>query len=318
MDTTVLVLFINHKPSQCGVYQFGKNTGTVLSLSKKVNFKYIECANIPEFVDIVKNHPETKGIIFNHHPVPMPWVNLALMKNYPNIKFFLIMHDFQMVIPGVPTIHPDPTVKETELDIPIGRLVVNTEPLPISVLPNTIGTFGFGFYHKGLPELVDIVNQQFNEVNIRMHIPFSTFGDADGRLAKETAQKCISKAKSGISVEINHEYMGEKELLYWLASNTINIFNYMEYPAMSNGLSSVIDWALAAHRPIGVSRCKMFRHILNAQPSICIEDKGIKDIIRDGIKPILPFIERWQPVNLIKDYERIVDERILQNTKSIS
>jgi hypothetical protein len=95
-------------------------------------------------------------------------------------------------------------------------------------------------------------------------------------------------------------------MLDFLAGNTVNIFLYDVHK--NRGLSSVIDWALAAHRPIVINKCGMFRHIYNAKPSICIEDSSLKDIIKNGITPLIPFYNEWTPEKFIQRYENIIKE----------
>jgi SAM-dependent methyltransferase len=71
-----------------------------------------------------------------------------------------------------------------------------------------------------------------------------------------------------------------------------------------------VDNALAVKKPLAVSRCLMFRHILEGAPSVCIEDFSLKNIMADGYEPLKKFAEEWNGENLRWEYERIV-ERIL-------
>ncbi len=52
----------------------------------------------------------------------------------------------------------------------------------------------------------------------------------------------------------------------------------------------------------------MFRHVSSASPSICIEDSSLKQIIGNGIAPLLPFYGEWGEPSFILDYERILDQ----------
>lgn len=52
----------------------------------------------------------------------------------------------------------------------------------------------------------------------------------------------------------------------------------------------------------------MFRHVSSASPSICIEDSSLKQIIDNGIAPLVPFYCEWSEPNFILDYERILDK----------
>jgi hypothetical protein len=52
----------------------------------------------------------------------------------------------------------------------------------------------------------------------------------------------------------------------------------------------------------------MFRHVINARPSICIEDASMKEIIANGTKPLEPFYEAWSPKKFVRAYDEIIDE----------
>jgi len=54
----------------------------------------------------------------------------------------------------------------------------------------------------------------------------------------------------------------------------------------------------------------MFRHVISATPSICIEDSSFQHIVDNGIVPLVPFYNEWSEAAFIMDYERIIDEII--------
>ena len=69
MDTNnPTVLFVNHKPQKCGVYEFGKAIGDVLINSKKFNFIYTEIDNWKEFNRIFHQF-KPAIVIYNYHPL---------------------------------------------------------------------------------------------------------------------------------------------------------------------------------------------------------------------------------------------------------
>src|SRR5262245_54554412 len=69
-------LFLNHKPSQCGVYEFGRNLGSALERSGG-SFLYKECGSSKELWNIIgSERPDV--IIYNYHPATMDWLNVSV------------------------------------------------------------------------------------------------------------------------------------------------------------------------------------------------------------------------------------------------
>jgi hypothetical protein len=54
------------------------------------------------------------------------------------------------------------------------------------------------------------------------------------------------------------------------------------------GLSSSIDYALASRRPIGISRCDMFRHLTDVSSSIFVDENTIQELIDKGTEVLNP------------------------------
>ncbi|MGB2704410.1 MAG: hypothetical protein WBC81_12135, partial [Chitinophagaceae bacterium] len=201
----------------------------------------------------------------------------------------------------------DPTLLlKNPLVFKTGRLIPSynkdkTEP-PIT----TIGSFGFATPKKGFERLVQKVQEEFDEAVIRLNMPSADFGDANGENAKFIAANCKSLiTKPGIKLEISHHFMHEDEVLDFLAGNSMNIFMYED--TVGRGISSAVDNAMAVKKPIGVSRCQMFRHILQAMPSICVEDNSLKNILNNGFSPLEKISKNWDAENLRWEYERILD-----------
>ena len=329
------VLFVNHKKSQCGVYEFGKNVGAVLLRSKKYNFIYTECSSLNELkADIVKNNPNV--IIYNYTSSTMPWAADKIYRGIYksniiniNIPQIGIIHETTQDVSDRATayrskflfgkginlsnslfdfyIAPDPTLLlKNNLVYKTGRLIPPYKNNFEAPEVPTIGSFGFGTPKKGFEKIVQLVQREFNEAIIRFNIPFADFGDKDGVGAKEIAKRCNALVnKSGIKLYISHDFLDHGEILDFLAKNTINVFLYED--ANGRGLSSVIDSALAVQRPIAISESSMFRHITDASPSICVTKNNLKTIIENGITPLLKYYSEWTPDNLLWDYERILD-----------
>ena len=75
------ILFVSHKKSQCGVYEFGKNITDVLERSKYYHFIHVECSSLSELHDaIAENSPD--AIIYNYYPIVMPWLTKEIIPGF--------------------------------------------------------------------------------------------------------------------------------------------------------------------------------------------------------------------------------------------
>ncbi|MFN8289569.1 MAG: methyltransferase domain-containing protein [Chitinophagaceae bacterium] len=314
------VLFINHPEKECGVHQFGENVFGAIRHSASFNFIYCECssrAGLEGFVN--KHNPE--AIIYNYYGSTMPWLNTGITRSI-RVPHIGIIHEVtqERVNQANKTlfdfhIAPDPTVLLTNpIVFKTGRLVPvykGTYQYPEKV---TIGSFGFGTKGKGFARIIETVQKEFDTAHIRMNIPFARFGDADGAGARSYADSCRRLiTKPGISLDITHDFLSQEEVLTFLAGNTINCFFYEENK--NRGISSVTDLALAVDKPVAISKSFMFRNMFGTSPSVCIEDLTLKEIIRNGTAPLLPFKKEWTPENLCWDYERICRNAIQHFTR---
>ncbi len=328
------ILFVSHSKAKCGVYEFGKNIYNAISPSKVYNFIKVECDSIEHLHNEIDSH-NPNAIIYNYHPSVMPWIVTKIAKgvyknNIANIDLIQvgIIHEITQEVADACTgyrnkfiigpsqkkinslfdfyIAPDPTLLlKNPLVFKTGRLVPeyqNSFPLPS--IPN-IGSFGFGTPNKGFEKLVTLVQEEFSEAIIRLNIPFADFGDSEGLNAKDIAKNCTDLIKNqNIQIEITHDFWDDKQMLDFLASNTINAFMYED--TSGRGLSSTVDNALAVNRPIAVSDSPMFRHVLYNCPSVNIQKFSLKEIIGNGFECLNNLSKNWDKQNLLWEYERIL------------
>jgi glycosyltransferase involved in cell wall biosynthesis len=314
------ILIISHKEKQCGVYQYGLNISEALRKSKRYEFIYCECSDKNELARAIKKFcPQV--IIYNYYPVTMPWLDAQITRSY-SIPQLGIMHevtqeeadnatkemfDFHLC-PDPTLIVRNPSVIKTKRLIPPYINMINLPEIP------TIGSFGFGFRDKGFERVVELVQQEFDIAHIKILMPFNDIVDSKGKQhALATAKRCRSLVKkSGIKLHISHDFLSKNDLLDFLASNTINVFLYDI--TKNRGISSTIEYALAVQRPLAINKCGMFRHVLNTTPSICIEDSNLREIISQGIVPLVPFYNEWSEAAFIYNYEQIIDQILCGNT----
>lgn len=328
------VLFITHKKTQCGVYNFGIDVLDVLKNSQKFQFIHVECSSVIELEKAINVHHPVL-VIYNYHPSVMPWVagRIApkILKN--NVSAILIpqigiMHELTQSVADTATnyrkkflpghtarltnsvfdfyIAPDPTLLlRNPLVYKTGRLIPKYENKFSAPENITIGSFGFGTPNKGFEKIVQLVQNEFDEATIRLNISRADFGDKDGSNAKKIADNCRSLIKKpGIQLEITHDYFDKKGMLDFLAQNTCNVFLYED--TENRGIASTIENAMAVKRPVAISDSIMFRHVLDAVPSISITKNSLKNIIENGFQPLQKYYDEWNDANLLWEYERIV------------
>ena len=343
MDRTVL--FVSHKKSQCGVYIPSLYITAALRDSKRYRFIRVECGALDELRTAVMTHRPV-AIICNYMPILFPWMADGFYRSEPifaGIVHIGVIHDVTRGVaagvvaykdgfvsgasPSTTTLFDyyialDPTIGVMSPIVQgIGRLIPvyqNDFPLPDKI---TVGSFGFGTPGKGFERIVPLVEQEFDEAVIRINIPASTFCDVDGSVAKTIAAYCHTQVtKPGIELTITHHYWSNKDLLDFLAQHTVNVFLYEDMGV--RGISSVIDMALAVKRPMAISDSVMYRHVLDANPSICVlkNDPGsnvmqtsLRTVIDNGFAPLQGHYDKWNAENYVRSYEGIVDAALQTN-----
>ncbi len=336
------VLFVTHRKKQCGVYEFGVNTFNAIKKSAKYSFVHAECESHEELNNaIASNKPEI--IIYNYHPAVMPWVCTKVSKGvYKNhlantgITQVGIIHEVTQEVSDTATayknsfilggsakkinslfdfyIAADPTLLlKNPFVFKTGRLIPSYTNSKTAPSVTTIGSFGFATPNKGFEKLVAKVKAEFDEAIIRLNMPFAAFGDADGNNAKKIAANCLALvAGTKIKLEISHDFLSNNQLMDFLAANSMNVFMYED--KNGRGISSAVDFALAVNRPLAVSDCPMFRHVLKSNPEICCDHDSLKNILSRGNAALHKTISSWDEANLIWEYERIVNAILMHKS----
>ena len=302
------VLFVSHKKSQCGVYVPSLHVTNALALSDRYQFIRAECESLSELLDAVALHSPA-AIIYNYMHVLFPWMADGGFKHNmsPHIIQIGIAHDSTSPLFDY-NIMLDPTFPKESGDVyGIGRLIPEYDNTFTAPAKLTVGSFGFGTPGKGFERIVPLVESEFAEAIVRINIPSADFGDKDGCVARGIAARCQAQVtKPGIELTVTHHYWDDMNLLDFLANNTVNVFLYEDMGI--RGISSVIDMALAAQRPIAISDSTMFRHMMDVRPSICVtRDTTLRTVIGNGIAPLKAHRDEWSVENFIRGYEYIMD-----------
>ncbi len=308
------ILVVSHAEKQCGIHEYGLNIVAALEKSSRYSFAYAECSNEKHLRWVVAQ-TRPSAIIYNYYPLTMPWLTSRMIRRY-QIPSLGVMHEGTQEVADSATqemfdyhLCPDPTLVENNPNVFKTRRLIPTYQGHGSVSEIvTIGSFGFGFGDKGFERLIETVHHEFDEARIALHLPFNgvTASDHQERTIAHIKKTVERISKPGIELVMTHDFLSKSQLLDFLASNTLNAFFYDTNKHL--GISSTIEHALAVKRPMAITKCGMFRHVYSANPSICIEDSSLKQIIANGVSPLEPFYDEWNEANFIADYERILDE----------
>lgn len=311
----MVIFIVNHKIKNCGVYQYGKRVALIASKSKLLNIHYIEADNQLEFQSLVDKY-KPSVIVYNHLTGTMPWVNADYVEllRKRGIKQGTIVHNVAYSTFFDFYLHQDPNFKTSKNNYKLLRpLFQYNNNINLQSNQIKIGSFGFGFFSKYYNDLCSYVRDSFInsacQIQLRLHLTHSHFceNSKDIEIIKHHANQIISN--SNISLNITTNFISDDELLDFLAGNHINIFFYQKYNDY-NGISSSIDYALSVKRPIAICKSNMFSHIWNANPSICVEDTSLNEIINNGFKPLECYYNEWSHENFIKIFEQNINNII--------
>ena len=244
----------------------------------------------------------------------MPWMNEILAQELREfgIVQMLLVHNVNYSTFFDYYLHQNPDYTDDDKNFAICRplfdydsnLIEDTDVLKI-------GSFGFGFRVKYFDEICRVVNEQLYDrnVEIRLHLTHSHFCENANDI-QGIKYECLSRITSpNIKLTMTHEFLTDIEMLDFLSENDLNIFFYQDYPSY-NGISSTIDYALSVQKPIAICKSRMFSHIMNVEPSICVEDTYLLDIINNGFIPLEEKYKKWTNSKFIDRIEKIIGEVI--------
>jgi len=301
------VLFINPEKQRCGVHQYGKRLYSILAESKKMEM--INCA--------MNESPPVDVVIYNWHPIIDPGMSAIgfLPPGCEKVKRVIVYHDGEIndsLVDAVLFSDPSSPSNRNKWHH-IGRPLPDFLPRPHSKIGDQIIIGIHGFCGAWATRVVEKVSAEYERATVRMLLPPSDHCDPSAATARAVFDQCSAIRGDGITLEVTHDFLTELGLLEWLSHNDVNCF--IRDPAPSSGISSALDAALAVRRPIAINRHPMFRHMTNLEPSICVDDLSIGQIIRNGLTPLVPVYERNRREMVRDEIELIIDCLFLSNQR---
>lgn len=311
--------------SACGIGLIGDLFGNALLDHPKYNVKLLYSDDLAEIKKTIRNYlPD--AILYNYSPVSTYWINDISLRygEFEHIPQARIMHDINQH--DVDIYDPknnygwyfnftsDHTLKGNKYIYPATRII---PPSP-NIIPKspdiiTIGFHGFGFKQKGIHRIAEQVVKEFDEAIIKLHIPYAFYGDFHGSEANKRLEevKNIVSVNPNIKVIASHKMLSTMETINLLSENTINCYFYDYNDGVA--LSSSVDYALSARKPIAVTKSHQMRNLWNLTPSILIENSSLKEIISNDIEPLKPLYQKYSKEEFHNDYD--IGLQILLNYK---
>jgi len=304
------ISLINSDKKECGVYNYGNTLLSILSKSGRYRYEIVEISGTKDLANWLAT-TDTDAIIFNYHKATLPWLSSNLTQHIKIKKFLINGHDSYDHFTGIEhNFVCDCTFIADEYSTPIPRPIPFFQEINYNNPGNIIkiGSLGFGMGHKNFPRIVELANLQFRSpVEVNLHIPYGDYVDKTGGVAHQLANICREIAQPHVTVNVSHNYMPNNiDVVRFLNRNDINIFN-CDTGHDGVGVSSSLDFALAAMKPIGVGISNMYRNI-NWKKEINIEYTPIMEIISKGINPLREFYDKWSNEKLIQTFENQFDK----------
>ena len=317
-------LFLNSKLKKCGVHQYGIRLFDILKKSKNIEYIYLELDTYNEYQIIVENE-EYDMILYNYHPHDrvMGWLNEQnIQRKTKNIG---LQHDLEENNIFDITLRLDVTLEESinrynisrpifeDIDKLLEEYEPSTEKIKqfISYSEENVpifGSFGFGFNRKGFDKIVKLINDSYEKAIIKIVMPHAETQPSD----PDVIPKCFENiTKDGIKLMITDIFLSENDILYFLRSNTMNIFMYDTHH--SAGLSSVIDYALSVKKPLAINDASWFRHIYS--DDISVLKRSIPDILNLSQDYCKQFLDKFSNANLINKIDTIILQNITFDLK---
>lgn len=298
------VLLINPPDAQCGVHQYFVSVQSILRSSQK--HQYV-LANMDGDIMPVKHGYDV--LVYNYHEKLCPWLCNEWIRAREVPCLAIGGHDCYPDFSELKLIlNCDSASEPTKRNIPLPRPVRNFAPLP-NPERITIGSCGFAFGSKNFQHVATVVAQSYDDALIRLHMPQHPHGEPVDAIVGSIRQQLWNLNKPNIDVEISTDFLSDEELISFLSSNTANVFLYPPFTNEKRGLSSAIDKALSARKPIAISDSTMYRHI-NTEDKFLLSKFSLAEIISFGVEHIKPFWATHSEEKLIKVFDSAVDKAL--------
>ena len=297
------IYFINSKQKECGVYQYGLRFWNAIK-NTTIDMEYFEISEREEFLSL--DFSDVHVVFFNWieggSTGPFHWLDHELTQYLRdrNITTLSVLHTNNCFSTSF-----DNFVDQNPLrsGMPRPLYAFDTSKVKPTNEVINIGSFGFAAPHKNFPEIVKLVNDQFDAAQININVTNAFYGDSDGDMLRQVVADIEAvPRKSTISLKVTTEFLTNDELLDFVHKNDLIVFAY-EYVG---DIASVVDYVISTETPIAVTSISSFAHVYTEQ--IDIHKHSLRDILNYNLETsyIKQFKSKWSNKNLSQYFERVM------------
>jgi hypothetical protein len=294
------VLVVNHGLHHvCGVHDIGRRLFEAIPDS--ISHAYTEANNADEMhAAIALRDPNV--VLVNYRPDLMPWVPSAV-QGLGRLTV-AVAHNYDP--PTLPVLHMrhrsdgfDLTLVLETQPYDFDGVVSSGRPLPPpmrSILTGdvTVGSFGFAFGHKRFDLVAREIVALDKPATFRLHCPTAYFGGSPDHTEAVVNVAASELAGSDVKLDVSTDHRPSLGVVRMLAANDVNCLFY-DPGQPDAGLSSALDYLLAAGRPIMVSSAAMFRHALPA--AVVWPEHRLADVLADQDRHAVNVRERYDQLS---------------------
>jgi hypothetical protein len=311
------IAFVSNERQYCCVSQFGRSTFLALKENSRHQVEPYYFNEQDSFDDAFEAIASADLVIYNYHPMTLGFINRNILKRTgrPAIG---ILHEFDYSNVHAAfadifryRIAPDPTLISRVPGLwAVPRIV---DQIKVKYEPNdipTIGSFGFALPGKNFKEILLFAERHFSKARVRLHIPNSPYASVEA--AQDILDFFQNTIDKKIELNFTQNFLSTDDLIHFLAANDLNIFLYDNQ--RNRGISSSVDFAIAAERPLALSNSDIFRHLRYFAPELFLDNSSLKNILEIGGRRIKELKTLWSPKNAVNIYDNIF-ERVIDDWK---
>jgi hypothetical protein len=157
-----------------------------------------------------------------------------------------------------------------------------------------VGSFGFAFGHKRFDLVAREIVALDQPATFRLHCPTAHFGGSLDHTEAVINVAASGLAGSDVKLDVSTDHRPSLGVVRMLAANNVNCLFY-DPGQPDAGLSSALDYLLAAGRPIMVSSAAMFRHALPA--AVVWPEHRLADVLADQDRHAVNVRERYDQLS---------------------
>lgn len=324
------IAVITNSAKRCGIHQYGATVHRVLAGSSQHQYEFVttplawtptNTMSTSEWIHWLLGI-DCDAILYNHCPTTMGWLDDDVVAGITKPQFLITGHDEFKTMAGIKHhFVTNPMFENTNTHSAMLRPLVLDHALEYTPPGDTIkvGTFGLAYNSKNLPLLVKYVNDSFpstQRVELNIHAIVGEYVQDSDRQLEHAVKTCRVWAGPNVDLVVTTDFIETLDgVIAYLNHNDINVFMYNDQPNRF-AVSSALDLALSAQKPVAITRSSMFQHANHVEDIIVDKDEfqystgkrfnWLPDIMNLGMAPLEEFYVNWAP----DKFRNVIEDKI--------